>query len=362
MLPVKSAEMIIIGGGVMGASAAYHLASRGMKNIVLLEREQFFGQGATGRCAGGVRHQFGTEINVRLSIESLRMLARFEDEIGQPIDYRKCGYLFVLTKEQDLAAFRKNVEMQRRLGADTRWLSADDVRRRIPAMSFGDAMAGTFNPTDGLVDPNSVVAGYVNAARRMGVELLTSVDVTGIRVGAGRVKGVDTNQGSIDAPLLLNAAGPWSAQIGALAGVSLPVTAIRRQWFTTTPLPDIPADFPFVIDFAQSLYFHREGAGLLVGMSNADQEPGFDQSVDEEFEVVNLEAAVAPAAFARRRWPGLARRRPLRSDSRCPSDHWANIRRGLPCGYRLLGPRLHARPDCRKVDLRTGDRWCLSDA
>ncbi len=223
MLPVKSAEIIIIGGGVMGTSAAYHLASRGMKNIVLLEREQFFGQGATGRCAGGVRHQFGTEINVRLSIESLRMLGRFKDEIEQSIDYRRCGYLFVLTREQDLAAFRSNVEMQRRLGADTRWLSGDEVRKLIPGMSFGDALAGTFNPDDGLVDPNSVVAGYVNAARRMGVELFTSVDVTGIRVEGGRVKGVDTNQGSIDAPLLrqrrrsLVRAG-WCACRSAAAG------------------------------------------------------------------------------------------------------------------------------------------------
>jgi len=293
MLPMKTADIVVVGGGVMGASAAYHLASRGAGKIVLLEKEQFLGQGATGRCAGGVRYQFGTEINVRLSIESLAMLERFKEETGQDLNFRRCGYLFVLTNESDAEVFRHNVSMQRNLGVDTRLLSGNEVRSRVPDMRFSDAVAGSFNPADGLVDPNSVVTGYASAARRTGATLLNNAEVTGIRVAGGRVVGVDTPQGSIDTPLVLNAAGPWSAQVAALAGVFLPLQAIRRQWFTTTPLPALPTDFPFVIDFAQSLYFHREGEGLLIGMSNQEQQPGFDQSVDEEFELTNLEAAVA---------------------------------------------------------------------
>src|SRR5512143_1826826 len=124
-----SADIVVVGGGVMGASAAYHLAAAGMRNVVLLEREQFLGTGATGRCAGGVRYQFGTEINVRLSIASLAMLERFRDEIGQDINYRKCGYLFALTTEADVQAFQRNVEMQHRLGVQTEWLTGDEVRR-----------------------------------------------------------------------------------------------------------------------------------------------------------------------------------------------------------------------------------------
>ncbi|MCF6277664.1 MAG: FAD-binding oxidoreductase, partial [Anaerolineales bacterium] len=129
----KTADALIIGGGVMGASAAYHLAARGQKNIVLLEKEEFFGQGATGRCAGGVRYQFGTEINIRLSLESLPMLERFKEEIGQEIDYRQCGYLFALTDEKDVATFKRNVALQHKLGVETEWLSGDEIRKRRAA-------------------------------------------------------------------------------------------------------------------------------------------------------------------------------------------------------------------------------------
>lgn len=288
-----TAEIVVIGGGVMGASTAYHLAARGQKDIVLLEKDAFFGQGATGRCAGGVRYQFSTEINVRLSLASLPMLERFKEEIGQEIDYRKCGYLFVLTHPQDVETFRHNVALQNRLGVQTEWLDGDEVRRRLPLMKFDDALAGTWNPQDGLVDPNGVVLGYINAARRLGAKALNNVEVTGIRVEGGRVAAVETNQGTIATRTVVNAAGPWAALIGAMAGVEIPITAVRRQWLTTTPLPEIPEDFPFVIDFAQSLYFHREGQGLLTGMSNPDEKPGFDQNVDEDFEMVNLEAAMA---------------------------------------------------------------------
>ncbi len=192
----KTADIVIIGGGVMGASAAYHLAKRGMKNIVLLEKEEFFGTGATGRCAGGVRYQFSTEINVKLSLESLPMLECFKEEIGQDVNYRQCGYLLIATNEKDAAAFKHNVELQNRLGVQTQLLSGDEVRARLPLMRFEDAIAGTFHQKDGLVDPNSVVAGYVRAAQKLGVKALTRAEVTGIRVSGGEVEAVETTQGS----------------------------------------------------------------------------------------------------------------------------------------------------------------------
>src|SRR4030042_880177 len=130
----NTADIVIIGGGVMGASTAYHLASRGQKNVILLEKEDFFGLGATGRCAGGVRYQFGTEVNIRLSLLSLPMLERFKDEIGQVIDYRKTGYLFLLTNPVDVNTFKKNVELQNRLGANTFWLEGEEIRKRLPMM------------------------------------------------------------------------------------------------------------------------------------------------------------------------------------------------------------------------------------
>ncbi len=286
-----TAPVVIIGGGVMGASTLYHLAKRGV-HAVLLEKEQFFGQGATGRCAGGLRYQFATEINIRLSLISLPMLDRFEAEIGQAIDRRYCGYLFLLSNPKDIPNFERNVALQHSLGVNTEWLSGDEVRRRIPLIRCEDALAGTFNAQDGLCDPNGVVMGYINAARRLGAQALEGIDVTAIQTASGKVTGVETKSGTITTEVVVNAAGPWSALISRTCGIDLPVSPLRRQWLTTTPLPQVPADFPFVIDFAQSLYFHREGDGLLLGMSNNNETVGYDQSVDEDFELVNLEAAI----------------------------------------------------------------------
>jgi sarcosine oxidase subunit beta len=317
-----TADIVIIGGGVMGASAAYHLAKSGLKNMVLLEKEEFFGTGATGRCAGGVRYQFSTEINVKLSLESLPMIERFKEEIGQDVNYRKCGYLLIATNENDATTFKHNVELQNRLGVETQLLSGDEVRARLPLMKFEDAIAGTFNQKDGIVDPNSVVAGYISAAQKMGVKTLTRVEVTGICVSGDEVEAVETTQGTIQTRMILNAAGPWSGQIGEMAGVKIPVVPIRRQMFTTNPLKEIPEDFPFVIDFAQSLYFHREGDGLLIGMSNQDEKPGLDQNIDEAFEFVNLEAAI-------QRMPLLERA------SR--ASHWAGLYEVTPDAHPIFG-------------------------
>ncbi len=288
----EQAEIVVIGGGVMGASTAYHLAKAGATDVLLLERESYFGAGATGRCAGGVRYQFSTEINVRLSIASLAMMENFKAETGQDPCYRKCGYLFVLTQPADVETFQRNIAMHHRLGVDTRWLTGDDVRARLPLMRFDDALGGTVHDKDGVADPNSLVMGYIKAGRPLGVQALTDVAVDDIQISGGRVSHLITNAGKIACRTAVDAAGPWAAKIGEMAGVEIPITPLRRQWVTTTPLPDLPDDFPFVIDFAQSLYFHPEGEGLLTGMSNPDEAPGFDQRVDPDWELVAMQAAI----------------------------------------------------------------------
>ena len=288
----KTAEFVVIGGGVMGASTAYHLAKAGAQNVVLLEKESFFGLGATRRCAGGVRYQFATEVNILLSQASLPMIENFEAEMGQAVDYRPIGYLFVLTNEKDVATFERNVALQRRLGVQTEWLTGDEVRARLPLMHFPDALAGTIHHKDGLADPNGIVMGYIQQARALGVKALTDVEVVGVEQNSGRVTAVSTNQGTIQCEHIVNAAGPWAGLIGEMAGVHLPITPVRRQMITTTPIPELPADFPFVIDFAQSLYFHPEGEGVLTGRSNVNEQPGFDQRVDEEWEWTALESAI----------------------------------------------------------------------
>lgn len=276
----------------MGASTAYHLAERGVQNIILLEKEEYFGTGATGRCAGGVRYQFATEVNVRLSIASLPMLESFEEEIGQVIDYRKCGYLFILTNEEDVSVFKNNVRLQNHLGVATQWLDAQTVQGMIPNLQLEDVIGGTYNSEEGIVDPNSVVMGYVIAAQRLGAMAINQSPVVGIDVKGESVIAVETPHGKISTATIVDATGPWSAQTASKAGIHIPVTPLRRQWLTTTPIPDLPEDFPFVIDFAQSLYFHKEGPGILTGMSNPCELPGFDQSVDPDWELIHLDAAI----------------------------------------------------------------------
>lgn len=288
----KTADFVVIGGGVMGASTAYHLAKRGFSNVLLLEKEEFFGQGATGRCAGGVRYQFGTGINIKLSLASLPMLESFEEETGQPIDYRQLGYLFLLTDENDVDVFKRNVELQHSLGVQTEWLTGNQIRARLPFMNLDDVVAGTNHHKDGVVDPNSVVMGYINSAKKIGVNAVNDVNVTGITVQSGKITGVETNQGTISTPVVVNATGPWAGMVSKLAGVDIPLVPLRRQWITTTSLPDLPDDFPFVIDFSKSLYFHLEGEGVLTGMSNPDEKPGFSQNIDPDWELVHMEAAV----------------------------------------------------------------------
>jgi len=286
------ADFVVIGGGVMGASTAYHLADMGAENVLLLEKEEFFGQGATGRCAGGVRYQFATEVNIRLSLESLPMLERFEDEFEQAIDYQQVGYLFLLTDEDSVVQFRENVKLQHRLGVETEWLSGDDVRERLPLMNLDDVIAATNFNKDGVVDPNGVVMGYVSAAKDLGVQALNGVEVQDIHVENGKIRGVETSAGEISTAVVVNAAGPWAGRVGTMAGVQVPIEPLRRQWFTTTPLPELPEDFPFVIDFSKSLYFHPEGEGLLTGMSNPHEKVGFNQRVDPDWEMEHIQAAV----------------------------------------------------------------------
>ena len=289
----KTADIIIIGGGVMGASTAYHIAKRGIKNIILLEKEMFFGQGATGRCAGGVRYQFATEINIKLSLLSLPMLERFEEEFGQAIDYHQVGYLFLLTKEKDIEAFKENISLQHKLGVASEWLTGEEVRKKLPLMKLDDVIAGTNNAKDGTVDPNSVVMGYIKGAIQLGAQCISGIEVTGIEINRNKISGVTTSSGMISAPIIINATGPWAGQVSQMAGLTIPLTPIRRQWLTTTPIPELPPDFPFVIDFARSLYFHPEGEGLLTGMSNPQENPGFNQNIDSDWELIHMEAAVS---------------------------------------------------------------------
>lgn len=287
----KTASIVILGGGIMGASTAYHLANRGLKNILLIEKEPFFCTGSTGRCAGGFRHQFNTEINILLSKLSINMIESLEQEMGISGIVKKSGYLFVLTNEKDISVFKKSLEIQHKLGVKTEWLSGDEVRKISLPCYFPDAIAGTFTKEDGIADPNSIVMGYIASARRRGAACVTNCFAKEIIIEKNRVQKVETSLGTVETETVVNACGPWSTIIGNGIGLEIPVFPLRRQWFVSENTNEIPPEFPFVIDFSQSLYFHREGQGVLTGMSNHNQEIGEDQSIDYLWEIEHIEAA-----------------------------------------------------------------------
>jgi sarcosine oxidase subunit beta len=228
----------------------------------------------------------------------------------------------MLTRPEEIGAFQANRRLQNNLGVETIWLDGDSVRATLPMMRLDDVLGGTYNPKDGLVDPNSVVMGYIKAANRLGTSTLTGVQVMEVLAERGQVTGVETTAGRVSVGTVVNTAGPWAGEVSKLAGVEIPLTPIRRQMLTTTPLPELPPDFPFVIDFTQSLYFHREGEGLLTGMSNPHEKPGFDQDIDPIWEVRHLEAAATRLPMLER--AGLV-------------AHWAGLYEVTPDAHPILG-------------------------
>lgn len=292
MLP-KTADIVIIGGGCMGASTAYYLAQRGAKNVLLIEREKFLGMGSTGRNAGGVRYQFSTEVNVRLSLFSLDVIEHFQDLFGISACYHPIGYLFLLTTSGEVATFKANVELQHRVGVPwVRYLELAEIKQLVPLVNLEGVLGGTLCPRDGLADPNSVTQGFSKAASQLGVKIETETTATGIKTAGGRISAVVTDRGEVATRTVVNCAGPWAAKIGQMAGLDIPIAPVRRQFFTTDALAGLPPDHVFTIEFGTSLYFHPEGVGLLVGMSNADEKPGDTYAIDEEFHLKMLERAL----------------------------------------------------------------------
>jgi len=324
----RTAEVVIVGGGCMGASVAYHLARLGVTDVVLVEREQMLGTGSTGRNAGGVRHQFSNDANIRLSLESIALLECFADEVGQPIDFHQDGYLFLLTRESSVATFRRNVALQRSLGVDVQWLDAGEAERLAPGLAADGVAGATFCARDGIADPNGVTMGFVKAAQAAGVEVARDTEVTGVRVERGRIAGVDTSRGTIETRSVVNAAGPYARQIGQMAGVDVPVEPYRRHIFiAAAPAGEaawrVPASRIMVIDFDTTFYFHREGAGLLFGMGDPDEKPTFDTTVQWDFLPQVIDVAV-------QRLPALA--------DASISHAWAGLYEVTPDANPIIGP------------------------
>jgi sarcosine oxidase subunit beta len=275
-----SAEVVVVGGGIMGASALYHLARAGCRDCVLLERETL-GSGSTSRAAGGIRAQFSDELNIRIALECIRRFERFAEEPGGDIDLKQWGYLFLLTREEEVERFRRSVELQQSLGVPARLLTAEEALAIVPALAVDDVLAATFCPLDGYATPEAAVQAYASAAARLGATIVQGCPAERIAVEHGCVVGVETSEGTIATNRVVLAAGVWTRELGRTAGVEIPVEGEARHVFFTEPGDPLPHELPLTIDFATSFYFHREGKGLLFG--------GREQSLEE----------LAPAAVHR---------------------------------------------------------------
>jgi glycine/D-amino acid oxidase-like deaminating enzyme len=304
----ESAEVVIIGGGVMGTSAAFHLAEAGV-DVLLVERGQL-GSGSTSRAAGGVRTQFSDALNIEIAARSLDAFRDFARRPGWEIDLREVGYLFVLSRDADVGEFERSVALENELGLDTRMLTAAEVRDLCPLVAGDDILAGAFSPRDGHATPEGVVQGYAFAARQHGAHIETGCELRDITRSGTEITEVVTSHGSVRTSTVICTAGAWSRSCGAMVGVDLPVTPLRRQILFTEPVAGLPSHLPMTIDFATSFYFHREGPGLLMGMSDPNERPGFSVETTDDWipalmEIVRRRAPRIADAGIRGGWAGL---------------------------------------------------------
>jgi sarcosine oxidase subunit beta len=311
----ETADVVIIGSGIVGSSVAYHLAEQGCTNVLVIEREAHQGKGSTGKSMGGVRAQFSTPVNIQMSRYSIDFFSRFDEVVGHPADYRAHGYLFCATNDRHLAYLQANRERQIALGVkNVELVSREDVAKFVPQMRVDDIVGGTFCPTDGFVDPHSVMMGFMLKARERGVRLWLDTQVTGIEIEpkTRRVVGVMTARGFVSTPIVVNAAGPWAAEVARLAGAALPVEPLRRQLVPTEPFDGLPKRFPMVIDMSTGFHFRREGKGILLAWNDPEETPGFKTDFDPGFveKILTRAADRVPSLIEaevnpRRAWAGL---------------------------------------------------------
>ncbi len=314
-------DVLIIGAGAVGCSLAYNLAERGVKSVLVVDRGGI-GEGSTGRCAGGVRQQFSTEVNVRIGMLSRSILENFEDRLGRSADFRQIGYLFVASDDAAMSSLRQNLEVQRRAGlADVRELDVAEIAGLVSGIRTDDLLGGTYCPTDGIAGPSEITQAYAHGARQRGVRILEGVEVLGMTVQPGDCR-VRTSRGAIRAGLVVCCAGAWSAEVGKMVDVDVPVVPYRRHIFVTGPFDGASRRTPMTVDYRTSFYFHPEGEGLLLGMSDPAEPPSYRTDVDWDFLDHLVEHAVE-------RFPALEQARVMTG--------WAGLYEVTPDHQALIG-------------------------
>lgn len=309
---VKSAEVVIIGGGVIGCSIAYFLTKMGCRDVVILERETFQGKHSTGRSAGGVRQQFATPVNIRMSKFSIDFFSKFQDITGQDPEYHPNGYLFMATTDAHLDYLKTNMAVQKAEGVPVEFLTQDDIRKLVPQVFADDLLGGSFCQSDGFVDPYSIMQGFNHMAREQGTKIVLDAEATGIRTENGKVTGVETSQGLIETKIVVNAAGAWAHLVGRWVGVEIPIRPTKRQIVTTERFDELPRSIPMLIDMATGCYMRKEGEGVMIGWADPDEPESFDTTFNPDFIDAIIERALPrvpclenAAINLRRCWGGL---------------------------------------------------------
>lgn len=285
----QTADVVIIGGGIVGASVAFHLAERGCTNVLVVEREVEQGLGSTGRATGGVRAQFATAINIRMSRYSIDFFSRFEEATGHACGYEPAGYLFVATNEAQFDYLKQTRARQLAEGlTNVELLGADEIARRVPGLRTDDVAGGSFCQTDGFIAPLKVLGGFMSRALAGGVRVWTETAVTGIEVEGGRVVHVETTRGRISTRVVVNASGAWAAETARMAGVEIPCVPLRRQLVSVKPTAPLPENLPMVIDMSNGFHFRPEArelaaAGVLLAWPDEAETPGFKTNFDPSF-------------------------------------------------------------------------------
>ena len=310
---MQAADVVIVGGGIVGASIAYHLTQAGCRNVLIVERETHQGKGSTGKSMGGVRAQFSTPVNIRMSLYSIPFYASFEERLGHPSGYRPQGYLFCATNDKQMQYLRANLQLQVELGLKgVRLVSAGEIRSLYPQLRADDIVGGSFCETDGFVDPYSAMVGFTQRAVEQGARVWRDTEVTGIvRHGKG-ICAVDTARERVATRVVVNAAGAWAAGVAKLAGVDLPVEPLRRMLVPTEPFDRFPHTAPMIIDMSNGFHFRPESLGFLLAWADPEETTGYKMDFDPGFieKVLTRAAGRVPifenlAVNPKRAWAGL---------------------------------------------------------
>jgi sarcosine oxidase, subunit beta len=310
---MQTVDVVIVGGGIVGASIAYHLTAGGCRNVLILERESAQGKGSTGKSMGGVRAQFATAVSIQMSLYSIPFYAEFEERLGHPCDYRPQGYLFCATTDKEMAYLQTNYVHQVKMGLkDVRLLDGDEIRKMFPQMRADDIIGGSFCSSDGFVDPYSAMIGFTRCATDHGATLWKNATVTGFTRDASGFTSVETTRGPVASRKVVNCAGAWAGGVAGLAGVDLPVEPLRRMLVPSEPFDEFPHSAPMIVDMSTGFHFRPEARGFLLAWNDPEETPGFKMDFDAGFvEKILTRAADRVPCFAnlpvnpKRAWAGL---------------------------------------------------------